>query len=368
MKSPLLAALALIASAALAARAQDSKSNGPVFTFAVSGDSRNCGDVVMPAIAKGVQGAHAAFYWHLGDFRAMYMIDEDIVDQFQTQKKTLPALADYYNGVAWPDFVKNQLDPFSSIPIYLTPGNHETMYPTIKYPDPTPQAGVQIKAPGEYMRLFKGYRPQNTPDFGYPYYSWTEDDRKVQFIAMDNSVGNDFDAAQIEWFDKILDANVKNPAVTTIVVGMHEALPGSISGDHSMNQAKDQANGAHVYERLLDAQNKYQKHVYTLASHSHYYMAGIFNTLPPEERIPGWIIGGAGAVRYPQPAESGKADEAKFNDYGYAVANVQSDGSIVFKFTELQKGDLKSAAGDRFSDNLIDFCFDKNIQAKKPVP
>lgn len=295
MKLPLLAAL-VVAAAALSAHAQGPNSNSTVFTFAVSGDSRNCGDVVMPAIAKGVQGSNAAFYWHLGDFRAMYMVDEDIADQYQKQNKTVPALVDYYNGLAWPDFIKNQMDPFAGVPVYLTPGNHETMYPTIKYPDPAPQAGVQIKAPGEYMTLFKGYRPKTTSDFSYPYYSWTEAGGKAQFISMDNSVGNDFDAAQIQWFDKILDANEKNPAVTTIVVGMHEALPGSISGDHSMNQAKDQSNGAHVYERLLEAQNKYQKHVYSLASHSHYYMAGIFNSQPPENRIPGWIIGGAGST------------------------------------------------------------------------
>jgi hypothetical protein len=135
-----------------------------------------------------------------------------------------------------------------------------------------------------------------------------------------------------------------------------------------MNQAKDQEKGSHVYERLLEAQNKYHKHVYALASHSHFYMAGIFNTQPPERRIPGWIIGGAGAVRYPAPADYSKADDARFNDYGYAIATVQPDGAVVFKFTEIQKGDLKSAAGDRFTDSLVDFCFDKNIQAKKPVP
>jgi hypothetical protein len=43
-----------------------------------SGDSRNCGDVVMPSIAAGAVKDEAAFYWHLGDFRAMYGIDEDM--------------------------------------------------------------------------------------------------------------------------------------------------------------------------------------------------------------------------------------------------------------------------------------------------
>ena len=36
------------------------------WTFAVSGDARNCGDIVMPAIAAGVKRDQAAFYWHLG--------------------------------------------------------------------------------------------------------------------------------------------------------------------------------------------------------------------------------------------------------------------------------------------------------------
>ena len=50
--------------------------------FAVSGDSRNCGDVVMPAIAQSVHDHHARFYWHMGDFRAMYGVDEDIQKRY----------------------------------------------------------------------------------------------------------------------------------------------------------------------------------------------------------------------------------------------------------------------------------------------
>ena len=41
--------------------------------FIVSGDSRNCGDVVMPAIAaQAIEKYQPAFYWHLGDLRAIY--------------------------------------------------------------------------------------------------------------------------------------------------------------------------------------------------------------------------------------------------------------------------------------------------------
>ncbi len=56
-----------------------SSASGQTWRFAVAGDSRNCGDVVMPAIAAGVKAERAAFYWHLGDFRALYRMDEDMV-------------------------------------------------------------------------------------------------------------------------------------------------------------------------------------------------------------------------------------------------------------------------------------------------
>src|SRR6266849_1075015 len=47
--------------------------------FIVSGDSRNCGDVVMPAIAAhSLERYQPSFYWHLGDLRAIYKIDEDM--------------------------------------------------------------------------------------------------------------------------------------------------------------------------------------------------------------------------------------------------------------------------------------------------
>src|SRR5882672_2273759 len=47
------------------------------WSFVVSGDSRNCGNVVMPAIAAGAEKNGAVFYWHLGDLRAIYTTDED---------------------------------------------------------------------------------------------------------------------------------------------------------------------------------------------------------------------------------------------------------------------------------------------------
>src|SRR6516164_4718289 len=72
----ILAVLLLVcATASLEAQEQPNSAAG--WKFAVSGDSRNCGDIVMPAIAQGVRRDGASFYWHLGDYRAIYIFDED---------------------------------------------------------------------------------------------------------------------------------------------------------------------------------------------------------------------------------------------------------------------------------------------------
>src|SRR5258708_36993964 len=43
--------------------------SGGTGRFVASGDSRNCGDVVMPAIAETAKKNQAAFFWHRGDIR-----------------------------------------------------------------------------------------------------------------------------------------------------------------------------------------------------------------------------------------------------------------------------------------------------------
>ncbi len=91
--------------------------------FAVSGDSRNCGDIVMPAIAAGVRAGGAAFYWHLGDYRAMSNFDQD---WRQTHPKA--NIAQYFAD-AWPDFIQHQLVPFGNLPVFLSIGNHELVAP-----------------------------------------------------------------------------------------------------------------------------------------------------------------------------------------------------------------------------------------------
>src|SRR5438270_10438456 len=118
----LLLGLLLICCFAAPSLAQDKISNGDPnapWHFAVSGDSRNCGDIVMPAIAQGVRKDNAAFYWHLGDYRAIFMFDEDY-----RQINPNAVILDYDTN-AWPDFIAHQLQPFGDTPVYLAVGNHE---------------------------------------------------------------------------------------------------------------------------------------------------------------------------------------------------------------------------------------------------
>src|SRR3977135_1402731 len=56
--------------------------SGNSWYFAVSGDSRDCGDVIMPKIAKSIAGKRKQgpiqFYWRLGACRALYRVDCDM--------------------------------------------------------------------------------------------------------------------------------------------------------------------------------------------------------------------------------------------------------------------------------------------------
>src|SRR3977135_3067672 len=95
--------------------------------FLASGDSRNCGDVVMPGIAETAKKNQAAFYWHLGDLRLTTGFDEDIQHQPEHIKKQLSVAE--YETVEWPDFIDSQIAPFGSIPFFVGIGNHETVQP-----------------------------------------------------------------------------------------------------------------------------------------------------------------------------------------------------------------------------------------------
>ena len=65
-------------------------SSSQEWRFIVSGDSRNCGDLVMPAIAADAAQYHPAFYWHLGDLRAIYEMDEDYAGELNHEGTLRP--------------------------------------------------------------------------------------------------------------------------------------------------------------------------------------------------------------------------------------------------------------------------------------
>src|SRR6476469_11035253 len=120
------ALMALLVCTAFIPIAAQQKSND-AWTFAVSGDSRNCGDVVMPSIAAAAAKNQAAFYWHLGDLRAIYGVDEDYQNSPEHRGKAIEKAA--YLNDAWDDFIQNQLGAFGTMPVFVGIGNHETTPP-----------------------------------------------------------------------------------------------------------------------------------------------------------------------------------------------------------------------------------------------
>ena len=333
-----------------------SAQNAP-WKFAVSGDSRNCGDIVMPAIAQGVRQSGAEFYWHLGDFRAIYTFDEDLVPPASLGLPSKPMSISQYESAAWPDFIAHQIVPFGNLPVFLSPGNHEMIAPANR---------------DQYLAQFADWletpvlREQRLKDDPQDhklraYYHWIKGN--VDFIALDNATTEQFDGAQLKWIRAEIDRDEKSSDIRTIVVGMHEVFPGSLADGHSMSDSgQSERTGREVYEALLHAQNSAHKHVYILASHSHFYMEDIFNSAAWKGKVlPGWIVGTAGAQRYVLPKGVTPGPKAMTNVYGFMVATVSADGSISTSFQQVQLDDL-------LKDNpstpqpLVRWCFEQNHQ------
>jgi len=329
----------------------------PAWKFAVSGDSRNCGDIVMPAIAQGVRQSGAEFYWHLGDFRAIYTFDEDLVPPTSLGLPPKPMGISQYQGSAWPDFIAHQVVPFGDLPVFLSPGNHE-MIPPMTRAEYLTQFADWLDTPALREQRLKD-DPQDHKLRAY--YHWVKDN--VDFIALDNASPDQFDAAQMSWIRALIDRDEKSDEIRTIVVGMHEALPGSLSDGHSMSEsAQGTQTGRQVYEALLHAQNSAHKHVYVLASHSHFYMEDVFRTAAWKgKELPGWIVGTAGAVRYVLPPGVRSGSKAMTDVYGYLVATVGVDGSISTSFQQLMLDDLLKA-NPNVPEPLVRWCFEQNKQ------
>jgi hypothetical protein len=341
---------------------------GP-WRFAASGDSRNCGDVVMPAIAQDAIRHDVAFYWHLGDFRKMTAIDEDMAHQYCGNLG-----ATDYRRDAWGDFLANQIAPFGFTPVYLGIGNHELYKDTdaaTSRRDYATQFAYWLDAPPlRAQRL----QDDKTADASRTYYHWRQGG--VDFIYLDNANDDGFGSAQLSWLEQVLSADGPDPDVRTVVVGMHRALPNSLACGHSMNGDKDRENvgsitsGRRAYEDLLQWHQASGKPVYILASHSHFFMEGIFATPYWNRRgvLPGWIVGTAGARRYPLPEDLPPDIQAKTFVYGYLLATVAPDGHIQFEFRQLNEPDVPRAVVDRYGKDFVHECFVGNSDTGKPAP
>jgi hypothetical protein len=350
------AALAAILAGIVLAQTPAEKKSKADWNFAVSGDSRNCGDVVMPSIAASAIKHQAVFYWHLGDLRAIYGVDEDYQNAPEHRGKVIEK--DAYWKDAWDDYIQNQLGPFGSMPVCVGIGNHETTPPKSR-DQFAASFGKWLDSP-----TLKAQRLADNPQSPGPktYFHWIQGG--VDFIYLDNATQDQFSAEQVSWLESVVERASSNKEVSSLVVGMHAALPNSVAIGHSMSDwAVGAESGRQVYADLVNFKKKTHKHVYLLASHSHFFMSGIFNSeywKANGGELPGWIVGTAGAVRYALPPDSPRAKEARTKVYGFLLATVHSDGTVDFKFEEIKATDTPAAISRRYTPEFVNFCFDKN--------
>jgi len=316
----------------------------------------------MPAIAAGALRDHAEFYWHLGDFRLIRGIDEDL-EQLAKRNGQKPSLEDYEYW-AWQDFLENQIEPFGNLPVYLGIGNHETTAPKTRAEYIAQFADWLEKPNLQQQRLKDDPKDHRLKT----YYHWVEDG--IDFINLDNATTDQFDEEQLKWFKGVASRDMQDTAIRSVVAGMHEALPDSISENHSMAATfRGTESGREAYGELLKLQNEGHKNVYVLASHSHYFMDGAFNTEYWRNHggvLPGWIVGTAGAVRYPLAPAYKDANAAETNVYGYLLATVnppgKPEGTIAFEFRKLTEATPETVT--RFGQEFVKECFDRNSDAK----
>jgi hypothetical protein len=192
-----------------------------------------------------------------------------------------------YENSAWDDFAANQIGPFENIPMpfYLGVGNHEIIAPKnrcqfskqfarlLEKPElhnrktdsvsGTPATSKPANARNSKSDAVEA--PQSdavkecirqcvdcSPNDSKTYY-WTKDG--VDFVYLDNSSNEQFDTDQLKWFNDVIKNDTDDKTIRTVVVGMHKALPWSISCDHGMNESPEGTkSGEQVYRTLLNLQ------------------------------------------------------------------------------------------------------------------
>jgi len=341
--------------------------------FIVSGDSRNCGDIVLPTIARDSGRFAPSLYWHLGDLRAIYKVDEDMAFAAAVNGEFLNC--QQYLKRAWPDFIEHQIGAFGKTPFYVGIGNHEVIPPKDELQFRR-QFAAWLDQPAIHSQRekeeadSKGKLPaQSEKEAPSSYYHWLQG--KVDFIYLDNA-SDDFAPEQLTWLAGALDRDKANSDVKSVVVGMHESLPDSIANHHSMGDSKNphaRPSGEQAYKLLLDFRDQSHKPVYVLSSHSHFYMENIYDTAELRKKgqpLPGWIVGTGGAQRYKLPANAPAT--SKQDVYGYLVGTVASDGTIQFVFHEVHESEVPQATRSEYPAPLVHWCFAHNSQNIDPDP
>jgi hypothetical protein len=346
---------------ATAATVAAARPPAPTWYFAISGDSRDCGDLIMPKIAAAIAGrrqvAPVEFYWHLGDFRRLTDVDCDIAKRAQPdydcERRPPAKLGDgglsAYLDSAWQDFIDRQIGAFGETPVFLGIGNHELAAGRTR--DDVRHAFRRwlTEEPIHHQRGLDARRFASLE--GDTYYHFVL--RGVDFIELDNADSASFSAAQVTWLASVLAADAADPKVQTIVAAMHEALPYSQERGHAMDAScQGLCSGQQVYDLLYRSQDLggpplRRKQVYVFASHAHLFAEDVFKQ--PEHSgqvLPGWIIGTAGAEQYSPTIR-----------YGYLEVAVHPDGSLEPRFREVTR---TSAPATPKGDPLGDFCFERN--------
>jgi len=322
--------------------------------FAVSGDSRDCGDCVMPKIAASIAGiaktSPIAFYWHLGDFRDGRQADRDFF--------VLNGGDEDYHGRAWDDFLARQIAPVEGLTkVFLGIGNHELIYPWWGHEEYEQKFGKYlIQEPIKSQRV-RDREAGLVPDRHHSDYHFAMNG--VDFVVLDNSDAYAFTPSyllhpaftpeQIAWLKGVLERDMADDSIKAIVAGMHAALPDSSASAHAMDDTcRGRVSGREAYDLLWKANAK--KHVYVLASHAHDFLEDIFAKGHPDAVLKGWIIGTAGAPQHRTPIR-----------YGYLLFEVAEDRSLTGKFIEVTKND-PPVAKSRVETDLLEWCWTKNVE------
>ncbi len=365
--------LMLLCAFASSVKAADKKNKS--WLMAVSGDSRDCGDIIMPKIARDIADKNAQtpveFYWHLGDLRGMFRIDCDVlkrkdpnavcnVSPLDMNKAELRQYLDDFNGylkISWDDFIEHQIDPFGQTPFVLGIGNHELINRTRE--DFRLRFSKWLTQPLITSASKWDAKNKITASSGNTYFHFVKNG--VDFIYLDNAgYKDDFSAEQLAWLAQVLKADAKDKSIKTIIAGMHAALPQSSERGHAMDATCDGlCSGLTAYDLLYQAQNlsatnsAQRKHVYVFSSHSHFFRENIYNTTEHQGKVlNGWIIGTGGAEQYLRTTTERIM-------YGYLLVEVRPDGTINPQFREVGRDSQPLATGPGATE-ITDFCFQQN--------